>query len=70
MFAVRCVANPAVQCVTHRANHRANSRHVQHQWDVILFQVIVQLLVRHARFKQCGTTVNIDFDNFVHLAQI
>ncbi|MNN31736.1 hypothetical protein D3C81_1454340 [compost metagenome] len=70
MLAIRGVAYATIHGVAQRPGDGRWRGERQHQRQVVLLQVVVQLLVGHARLDQGGAQVRVDVDDLVHLLQV
>ena len=70
MLAVRCVTYTAVKRIADWPGNGSNGGHIDPVRQVILFQIILEYLVGHARFHQRGAKLGINFEDPVHPLEI
>ena len=70
VFAIRRVAHAPVHGVADRTGNAGGRRKRQHQRQFVVFDVVVQLLVGHARLDQRGAKLRVNMDDLVHQPQV
>ena len=70
VFAIRRVAHTPVHGVADRTGNAGGCRKRQHQRQFVVFDVVVELLVGHARLDQCGAKLRVNMDDLVHQPQV